>query len=105
MFKQEIIDKKFSRAFNGYDVAEVDYFLDELYRELTFRDREEAALQTQIDELRSELDTIRRSLSANSEEVETEELCFLEEHTQEYAQEDQKNEMFDEEALSDENRT
>lgn len=87
MFKQEIIDKKFSRAFQGYDIAEVDYFLDELYRELSFRDREEAALQEQIRELREELEALhaQKLLDGAEEEREEEstELYFLEEHIEE----------------------
>ncbi len=34
MTRDEIIHKKFSRAFRGYDPAEVDAFLDEIVREL-----------------------------------------------------------------------
>jgi DivIVA domain-containing protein len=34
MTRDDIIHKKFSRAFRGYDPAEVDAFLDEIVREL-----------------------------------------------------------------------
>ena len=49
MRKREIIDRKFSRAFEGYDIAEVDFFLDELYREFSLMENEIESLRAQLE--------------------------------------------------------
>jgi len=50
MTQQEIIERKFSRAFRGYDIAEVDAFLDEIVK-----DMERAEQERQLLELRNQL--------------------------------------------------
>ena len=97
MYKQEIIDKKFSRAFHGYDVAEVDYFLDEVYRELSFRDREEESLHAQIETLRAELEALKADIP------ETEELCFLESPAQDDMADEQREKVEESEPRETEN--
>jgi len=47
---QEIINRKFSRAFQGYDIGEVDAFLDEI-----IRDMERMEQELQLLELRNKM--------------------------------------------------
>lgn len=49
MQKKEILTRKFSRAFTGYDIAEVDFFLDELYREFSLMEHELESLRARLD--------------------------------------------------------
>ncbi|MDO5111091.1 MAG: DivIVA domain-containing protein [Clostridia bacterium] len=65
MMKEEIVQKKFSRAFRGYDVAEVDFFLDALYDELTLHEQEEAALHVRIEKLTAALTKLVKDLPAS----------------------------------------
>ena len=37
---QEIVNRKFSRAFQGYDIGEVDAFLDEIIRDMERMEQE-----------------------------------------------------------------
>lgn len=55
MQKEDIIRKQFSRAFQGYDIAEVDLFLDELYRELEIAERERELLELRVEYLTASL--------------------------------------------------
>ncbi|MDD4075138.1 MAG: DivIVA domain-containing protein [Eubacteriales bacterium] len=64
MLKEEIVQKKFSRAFQGYDVAEVDFFLDALYDELTLREQTETELRTRVDKLTAALTKLVKDLPA-----------------------------------------
>jgi len=50
MQAKEIIERKFSRAFRGYDIGEVDAFLDEILRD---QERMEQAMQ--LFELRNKM--------------------------------------------------
>lgn len=45
MQAEEIINRKFSRAFRGYDIGEVDAFLDEILRDQERMEQELALLQ------------------------------------------------------------
>ena len=47
---QEIVNRKFSRAFQGYDIGEVDAFLDEI-----IRDMERMEQELQLLELRNKM--------------------------------------------------
>ncbi len=50
MQAQEIIGRKFSRSFRGYDIGEVDAFLDEI-----LRDQERMEQEIQILEIRNRM--------------------------------------------------
>jgi len=52
----DIVKQHFTRAFRGYDVQEVDLFLDEVIRELDRRDRERDELLTSIERLLAALE-------------------------------------------------
>ncbi len=56
MNKDQIVNKQFSKAFLGYDVAEVDAFLDEIVRD--------------NDRARQELDVARLRIKMLAEELE-----------------------------------
>ena len=47
---QEIVNRRFSRAFQGYDIGEVDAFLDEI-----IRDMERMEQELQLLELRNKM--------------------------------------------------
>lgn len=55
MDKNEIVKKQFSRAFRGYDIVEVDAFLDEIIREFDRYGREKELLQLKIEGLEAQL--------------------------------------------------
>ena len=44
MKKSDIIEKQFNRAFWGYDIVEVDQFLDEIVKELEHMEQEIASV-------------------------------------------------------------
>lgn len=50
MQAEDIIKRRFSRAFRGYDIGEVDAFLDEI-----LRDQERVEQQMQLLELRNKM--------------------------------------------------
>lgn len=50
MQAEEIIKRRFSRAFRGYDIGEVDAFLDEI-----LRDQERVEQEMQLLELRNKM--------------------------------------------------
>lgn len=52
MNRDEIINKKFSRAFIGYDIGQVDAFLDALADELSALTEETERLRREAEELR-----------------------------------------------------
>ncbi len=64
MLKEEIIQKKFSRAFQGYDVAEVDFFLDALYDELALRGQAQADLAARVEKLTAALTKLVKDMPA-----------------------------------------
>ena len=43
--KSDIIEKQFNRAFWGYDIVEVDQFLDEIVKELEHMEQENKLLE------------------------------------------------------------
>jgi len=72
----DIVNKKFSRAFMGYDMREVDAFLDELIDQIELYEREKQEMMTameyllreleQFDEIENDLD---RGLTAAEEDA------------------------------------
>ncbi|MCH5278493.1 MAG: DivIVA domain-containing protein [Christensenellaceae bacterium] len=63
MNRDDVINKEFPHAFVGYDVAEVDLFLDEVIREF---DR----LHNEIDVLTFRLEQLMEKTDANDKEGE-----------------------------------
>lgn len=55
MQKEAIVRQMFSRAFQGYDIAEVDLFLDEVYRTLEIAERERELLELRVEYLTASL--------------------------------------------------
>ena len=58
MKTQEIIEKKFSRAFRGYDVGEVDAFLDEIIRDLERAEQDMKLMKLKNKMLQEQLDKL-----------------------------------------------
>ncbi len=57
MDKQKIINKHFQRSFLGYDVEEVDAFLDEIIRDMERAEQEMGIARLRIRMLLEELET------------------------------------------------
>lgn len=55
MTRNDIIHKKFSRAFRGYDPAEVDAFLDEIVRELDKLEQARSLAETRAELLEKQI--------------------------------------------------
>ncbi|HWQ58778.1 MAG TPA: DivIVA domain-containing protein [Clostridia bacterium] len=55
MDKKKIIDKDFQRSFLGYDVEEVDAFLDEIIRDMDRQEQEMGVLRLRVRMLLEEL--------------------------------------------------
>lgn len=55
MDKAKIVNKRFRRSFLGYDIEEVDAFLDEIVRALDQRDQEAGVARLRIRMLLEEL--------------------------------------------------
>ena len=64
MLKEEIVQKKFSRAFRGYDAAEVDFFLDAVYDALTLREKENEELAAKVEKLTAALTKLVKDMPA-----------------------------------------
>ena len=62
MDKNDIINKEFTHAFWGYDVIEVDLFLDEVIRELERLRNELDIAQMSAEEARRREDVLRERL-------------------------------------------
>ncbi len=56
MCGDDIVKQHFTRTFRGYDVQEVDLFLDEVIRELERRDQERDELLASIENLLAALE-------------------------------------------------
>lgn len=56
MHGDDIVKQHFTRTFRGYDVQEVDLFLDEVIRELDRRDRERDELLASMERLLAALE-------------------------------------------------
>lgn len=54
----DIHNKEFKRTFRGYDVDEVNDFLDQIIRDFELLTREKLELQQQVDDLQAELDRV-----------------------------------------------
>lgn len=54
----DIHNKEFKRTFRGYDVDEVNDFLDQIIRDFELITREKLELQQQVDDLQAELDRV-----------------------------------------------
>lgn len=73
MDKQKIVNKHFQRAFLGYDVEEVDAFLDEIIRDMERADQELGIAKLRIRMLLEELENhglikCRRSADAANQQ-------------------------------------
>lgn len=53
---EDIVKKEFSRAFMGYDMREVDYFLDEIIEQMEVYERERQEMLTAMEYLLRELE-------------------------------------------------
>ncbi len=65
MNRSDIVEKRFNRAFWGYDIVEVDQFLDEMIKELERMEQERKLLELRNQML---LDRMARDGIALSEE-------------------------------------
>jgi len=59
----DIHDKEFKRSFRGYDVDEVNDFLDQIIKEFEFLIREKQQLEQQVEELQAELERVMEEQS------------------------------------------
>ena len=59
----DIHDKEFKRSFRGYDVDEVNDFLDQIIKEFEFLIREKLQLEQQVEELQAELERVMEEQS------------------------------------------
>lgn len=64
MTNDEIIQKNFSRAFRGYDIQEVDAFLDEIVRELELREQAYQMLGMRVKMLTDEVNWLNARIAA-----------------------------------------
>ncbi|MXQ53428.1 DivIVA domain-containing protein [Shimazuella alba] len=66
----EIHSKEFKRSFRGYDVDEVNDFLDQIIRDYDLIIREKMELEQQVEELQAELERVMEgeSMYANSQQ-------------------------------------
>lgn len=55
MTNEEILNKKFARAISGYNIIEVDEFLDGVLHELEMRDTEKEHLLSRVKVLNDEV--------------------------------------------------
>ena len=55
MKKQEIINKRFNKSILGYDVKEVDAFLDEIIKEFDRYEHERKMIDLKIEMLETEI--------------------------------------------------
>ena len=55
MIRDDIINRKFSRAFRGYDASEVDAFLDEIVREIDLLEQARKLAETRTELLEKQL--------------------------------------------------
>ena len=53
---EDIVKKEFSRSFMGYDMREVDYFLDEIIEQMETYERERQEMLTAMEYLLRELE-------------------------------------------------
>lgn len=51
----EILNKKFNRAISGYNIIEVDSFLDEIVKEVEQRENENNHLEARVKVLQDEI--------------------------------------------------
>src|SRR5690606_23862453 len=59
----DIHDKEFKRSFRGYDVDEVNDFLDQIIKEFELLIREKEQLERQVEELQAELERVMEEQS------------------------------------------
>ncbi len=59
----DIHNKEFKRSFRGYDVDEVNDFLDQIIKDFEFLIREKQQLEQQVEELQQELDRVMEEQS------------------------------------------
>ncbi|MDR1619527.1 MAG: DivIVA domain-containing protein [Clostridiales bacterium] len=56
MRADDIVKQRFTKVFRGYDIQEVDVFLDEIIRALDALEKERAVLLSRVEALLNELD-------------------------------------------------
>lgn len=59
MQSKEIVQKQFTKVFRGYDIQEVDLFLDEVIRSMEQYETEKQALLGRIERLLRELERMK----------------------------------------------
>lgn len=62
----DIHDKEFKRSFRGYDVDEVNDFLDQIIKEFELLIREKQQLEQQVEELQAELERVMEEQSMSA---------------------------------------
>jgi DivIVA domain-containing protein len=62
MDSKDIISKKFSRVFRGYDIQEVDAFLDEVVRDYERYEKDNRLMVQRIQALLDEIDRLEKIL-------------------------------------------
>ncbi|MEN9405771.1 MAG: hypothetical protein RLZ12_55 [Bacillota bacterium] len=62
----DIHNKGFRKAFIGYDVDEVNYFLEQIMRDFELLNRERIELEKQVDDLQTELTRVLEREAGNS---------------------------------------
>lgn len=55
MTNEEILNKSFNRAISGYNIIEVDSFLDDVLKEVEKRDNEREHLEARVKVLQDEV--------------------------------------------------
>ena len=56
LFSEDIVEKNFTKVFRGYDVQEVDLFLDDVIRTLEEHERERDLLLSRVEALLERLE-------------------------------------------------
>lgn len=64
MTNEELLNKKFSRVFSGYDIIEVDDFLDDVLRDFERRDNEKQHLEARVKVLTDEVSWLQARIKS-----------------------------------------
>ena len=67
MRADDIVRQRFTKVFRGYDVQEVDLFLDEVIRSMDTLEKERNQLLARLEMLLRELDRAEQALAARQE--------------------------------------
>ncbi len=68
MKKQDIIQKQFSRAFRGYEIGEVDAFLDEVIRDMERIEQDMQLMKLKNKMLQEQIDKLTAKATDSIEE-------------------------------------